>query len=80
MDTNVVIGFFDTTLPLAGQRFIMGVEPAISVITQIELFSSPHSSPAELASLTQFVQAATVFNLLDAAIVQQTSQCGYNGK
>lgn len=43
MDTNVVIGFFDTTLPPAGQRFVLGLVPAISVITQIELFASPNS-------------------------------------
>ncbi|RZJ90253.1 MAG: type II toxin-antitoxin system VapC family toxin [Hymenobacter sp.] len=72
MDTNVVIGFFNATLPPAGQQLVLGLAPAISVITQIELFSSPQTSAAELASLTQFTQAATVFNLLDAAIVQQT--------
>ena len=72
MDTNVVIGFFDTTLPLAGQRFVLGLMPAISVITQIELFSSPNSSADELARLEQFVKAATIFNVIDEAIVQQT--------
>ena len=44
MDTNVVIGFFATTLPPAGHRFVLGLAPAISVITQIELFSSANSS------------------------------------
>lgn len=72
LDTNVVIGFFDTTLPSAGQRFLLGLEPTISVVTQIELFSSPLSSANELSNLTRFVQAATVFNLLNDAIVQHT--------
>ena len=72
MDTNVVIGFFDTTLPPAGQRFVLNLVPAISVITQIELFSSPNSSAEELARLAQFVKAATIFNMIDDAIVRQT--------
>ena len=72
MDTNVVIGFFDATLPLAGQRLVLGLVPAILVITQIELFGSPKSSADELARLKQFVKAATVFNIIDEAIVQQT--------
>ncbi len=72
IDNNVVIGFFDTTLPVAGQRFVLGLAPAISVITQIELFASPNSSAEELARLEQFVKAATVFNVIDEAIVQQT--------
>ena len=72
MDTNVVIGFFDTTLPPAGQRFVLGLVPAISVITQIELFASPNSSSDELLRLKQFVEAATIFNVIDDAIVQQT--------
>ena len=72
MDTNVVIGFFDATLPPAAQRFIMGLVPAISVITQIELFSSPNSSAEESAQLAHFVKAATIFNVLDKSIVQQT--------
>lgn len=56
MDTNVVIGFFDTTLPPAGQRFVLGLLPAISVITQIELFASPNSSADELARVRAWVQ------------------------
>lgn len=71
MDTNVVIGFFDATLPLAGQRFVLGLAPAISVITQIGLFGSSKISAEELAQLKQFVKAATVFNVIDEAIVQQ---------
>lgn len=72
MDTNVVIGFFNTTLPSAGQQFVLELMPAISVITQIELFSSPKSSAAELLRLEQFVKTATVFNTLDDAIVKET--------
>ncbi len=69
MDTNVVIGFFDATLPLAGQRLVAGLAPAISVVTHIELFSSPRLSAAERAQLQQFVRLATVYHTLGPDIV-----------
>lgn len=50
----------------------MGIAPAISVITHIELFSSPNISASDAAKLEQFVKIATVYDTLDAAIVQAT--------
>ncbi len=70
LDTNVVIGFFDTSLPVAGQRFVAGLQPVISVITHIELFSNPRISATELAQLRQFVALATVHSDLDPALVE----------
>jgi len=71
MDTNVIIGFFGTTLPLAGKRFVAGLVPAISVITQIELFASPKSSADELLRLNEFVKTAFIYHVLDEAVVRQ---------
>jgi len=45
------------------------VNPAISVITHIELFASPKISEKERLQLEQFVQIATVYDHVNAAIV-----------
>ena len=72
IDTNVVIDFFNGRLPVNGQRLLTAIAPAISVITHIELFSKARLSPAEIAQMQRFVQAATVYDTVTADIVAQT--------
>ena len=38
LDTNTVIDFFNAKLPDNGKNLLLSIEPAISVITFIELF------------------------------------------
>ncbi len=71
MDTNAVIDFLIGKLPAAAKEKILGIEPAISVITYIELFSSNKISDQELLQLQAFVKIATVFNIIDQGIVLQ---------
>ena len=49
MDTNAVIDFFNCSLPANAKKLISSIEPAISVITQIELFCSNNINAVELA-------------------------------
>ncbi len=70
IDTNVVIAFIDGVLPPVGDEFVAGIMPVISVITQIELFSSPLISAVEHSRLKQFVGAAEVYRILDNNIVE----------
>ena len=72
IDTNVVIDFFNGRLPLSGQRLLAATAPAISVITQIELFSKARLTPEEIMQLEKFVQVATVYDTITPAIVAQT--------
>lgn len=72
IDTNIVIGFIDGILPRGGDDFVAGITPAISVITQIELFSSPRITTGELLQLQKFVSAAEVYRILDDDIVEAT--------
>lgn len=39
MDSNVIIDFFNGRLNPSDKNFVASVDPRISVITQIELFS-----------------------------------------
>ena len=72
MDSNAIIDFFNGSLPLNGKQLIISIEPAISVITQIELFCSKNINPQELLQLQKFVSIAIVYNTIDEAIVTQT--------
>ena len=72
MDSNAVIDFFISSLPLNGKQLISSIEPAISVITQIELFCSNNINPQELLQLQKFVSIAIIYNTIDEAIVTQT--------
>ena len=72
MDTNAVIDFFNGSLPANGKKLISSIEPAISVITQIELFCSNNINAIELAQLQKFVSLATIYSNIDADIVTNT--------
>ncbi len=45
IDTNPVIDFFNGKLTEGGKNFIAAIDPAISVITHIELLSNKTSLP-----------------------------------
>ena len=72
IDTNVVIDFFNGRLPGNGQRLLVAIVPAISVITHIELFSKARLSTVEAAQMQKFVQIATVYDTITADIIAQT--------
>ena|SRR3569833_1087053 len=60
IDTNAVIDFFHGKLPNQARQLLSGIEPIISIITRIELFSSVNISHAELQQLRRFVDIAIV--------------------
>lgn len=72
LDTNAVIDFCNSKLPLSGKDFLIRIEPTISVVTQIELFASARISETEKNSLESFVSIATIYNTIDGAIVAKT--------
>jgi predicted nucleic acid-binding protein len=69
IDTNVLIDFFNGRLPEDAKSLLFSIEPIISVITHIELFSNKNASEAELLQLKSFVKSATVYNYLTPEIV-----------
>lgn len=72
MDSNAIIDFFNGSLPINGKQLISSIEPAISVITQIELFCGNNIKPSELLQLKKFVSVTVIYSNIDEAIVTQT--------
>lgn len=72
MDSNTVIDFLGGKLPEKGKTFLLGIEPVISVITEIELFSSKKIPQEDDLQIKKFVAEATVYNTLNAEIVRHT--------
>jgi len=71
IDTNVVIDFFNGKLPAQGRQLLSFAEPAISIITRIELFSSNNVSDAELSQLRIFVEVAELY-AVDLSVALKT--------
>ena len=71
LDTNPVIDFFNKKLPQEGKNLITNIEPAISVITYIELFSNKNISKQETKHLLDFIKVAVIYELRKE-IVEQT--------
>ena len=71
LDTNTVIDFFNAKLPDNGKNLLLSIEPAISVITFIELFSSSKISESERLILLEFVNTTIVYETIDLKIAME---------
>jgi predicted nucleic acid-binding protein len=73
-DTNIAIYFLQQQLPPHAERFVdqtlAVADPAISVITEIELLCWKHASQEDLLKLREFVADATVFELTGSIKLQ----------
>jgi predicted nucleic acid-binding protein len=69
LDTNTVIYFCNSKLPEGAKNLLSEINPAISVITSIELFASSKIQEKERAALEAFVVMALVYDHIDIAIV-----------
>ena len=63
IDTNAIIDFFNGKLPSQGRQLLSTIEPAISIITRIELFSSSKINQQELQQLQRFVDIALIHSI-----------------
>lgn len=79
MDTNAVIDFFNGKLSAGGKKIIAAIEPAISVITHIELLSNKNIPAQEWNQLLAFIQVAVIYPL-ESHIVAQTIALRQNHK
>jgi predicted nucleic acid-binding protein len=73
LDTNTIIDFCNAKLPENGKQLLLSIEqPAISVISRIELFSSIKIPQREIILLEQFVQISKVYDTINIDIINQT--------
>ncbi len=72
LDTNSVIDFCNSKLPENARKQLSGIEPNISVITHIELFASAKIPNQEKLNLEAFVGICTVYDSINADIVNRT--------
>lgn len=77
VDTNAIIDFLNGKLPEAGRDLLADVEPVISIISKIELFSSANIPKEELLRLQALMEIALIYPLTDiiaenAIILRQT--------
>ena len=71
IDTNVVIDFLGGKLPTKAKKFLLNIDaPIISVVTQIELYSSNSSTAKEIKLINEFIEEAQVLSKLDEQIVK----------
>ncbi len=71
IDSNPVIDFFNGKMTAGGKNFIAAIDPAISVITHIELLSNKNIPSHEWAQLLAFIQVAAIY-ALDSPVAEQT--------
>ena len=72
LDTNTVIDFCTSKLPVNAKNLLISIDPQISVITRVELFASTKISLQEKETLEIFIDMATIFDHIDEEIVEQT--------
>jgi predicted nucleic acid-binding protein len=71
IDSNTVIDFLDKRLPEKAGIFITTIEPVISIITQIEIFSKSDLVDSDLSKIQLFIDIAKIYPV-DTAIALQT--------
>lgn len=69
LDTNTVIYFCNSKLPEGSKFLLTGIMPAISVITNIELFSKSILPEKERNTLEAFVSISKVYDDINPNIV-----------
>lgn len=63
IDSNSIIDFFNDALPKKGIDLLINIEPRISVITQIEVFSKRGLESREIERLQEFTDTATIYDV-----------------
>lgn len=70
LDTNPIIDFFNSKLPLTGKKLITEIIPSISVISYIELLSNKNIPKLEWNALEDFLQIAQIYDLTKEIVTQ----------
>jgi predicted nucleic acid-binding protein len=79
IDSNSIIDFFNYSLPENGINLLLSIEPRISIITQIEVFSKKGLEASEIEAIQKFINSATVY-LVNETIALKTIDIRLNNK
>jgi predicted nucleic acid-binding protein len=71
IDSDVIIDFCNGKLSPGGRSFLEGIEPEISIITNIELFATKNISQQEYQLLERFV-GITIIHPVNTDLVNAT--------
>lgn len=71
IDSNAVIDFFNYSLPRNGINLLINIEPRISIITQIKVFSKRGLEVDEVNGIKEFINTTTVY-VVDEMIALKT--------
>lgn len=63
IDSNSLIDFFNNALPEDGVQLLINIEPRISIITQIEVFSKRGLDIGEIEKIQEFMNTATTYEV-----------------
>jgi predicted nucleic acid-binding protein len=77
LDSNVIIGYLDSKLPLKGMAFVSGIidkTPHISVISQIEILRFTAPAPV-MKILSDFIDSSIIFPLDDNIVKVTIDLC-----
>ena len=72
IDSNVIIDFFNKSLPEGGRRLLINSIPIISIVTFIEIFSKKNILDEERRCLKDFTEAAIIHNV-DTSVALRTT-------
>lgn len=74
IDTNVAIGYLDSTLPESGLALIDEIpETTLSVVTRIELLSWRNATEAQISILQDYIRHAHVIGLSEDVVKETIS-------
>jgi predicted nucleic acid-binding protein len=71
LDTNTVMYFCNSKLPEGARNLLFSIDPAISVISRIELFANSNLPAKEKATLETFVALSRIYDYIDGEIVSK---------
>jgi predicted nucleic acid-binding protein len=79
IDTNAVIDFCNGKMPENGRNLLLGINPEISIVTNIELFATKNISSQEYELLERFVVFSTVHDV-NKSLIDKTINIRQNYK
>lgn len=63
IDSNVIIDFFNKSLPENGRDLLFKIDPNISVVTFVEVLAKNNADKGEVEKIKRFCEGANIYNI-----------------